>query len=110
MDLLDWFRGTLSTRRVALLFEHLPATSATVTAIIAERSGVQPAELRSWGPTELLLAKVIDAIQIGTHASVQMNTKKKIKPPAPITIPGQAAEKSKPRRVSVTEMRKIMEG
>jgi hypothetical protein len=80
-----------------------------VIEIMAERAGVDPAELRSWGPTERLLAKVIDAVQSGTFAAIQMNSKKKLTPPVPVDIPGSTV-KPVPKLVSLSEARKLMGG
>lgn len=48
IDLCDFYRGLLSSRRLAVLIRHLPHDSAVVTAI----NDGQPV----WGSTEHLLA------------------------------------------------------
>lgn len=109
VDVLDWHRGELSTRRLGVLFENLPASSATKSAIVAEHNNAAPDAMREWGVSERLLATVIDAIQINTHALLQVNSKKKLKPPPPMETPGSAA-RPKPRQVSLAEFRSITEG
>ncbi|MBW5262611.1 hypothetical protein JGS43_39110, partial [Streptomyces sp. P01-F02] len=52
MDLLDWHRGGLSSRRLALLIKHLPRDSAT----IRDTDG----EAADWTVTDYLLAAVVD--------------------------------------------------
>jgi len=41
-----------------------------------------------WGTTEYLLAAVIDAVQYGTFANMQVRTKKKLPRPERLPVPG----------------------
>ncbi|EFL01078.1 conserved hypothetical protein [Streptomyces sp. SPB78] len=52
LDLLDWHRGRLTSRRLALLIRHLPRDSATVRATEGEAA--------EWSVTDYLLAAVVD--------------------------------------------------
>ncbi|MEV4439685.1 hypothetical protein AB0K09_11800 [Streptomyces sp. NPDC049577] len=52
MDVLDWHRGRLSTRRLSVLIAHLPRDSAVNRALHGEAV--------EWGVTEHLLAAVTD--------------------------------------------------
>ncbi|WUD73596.1 hypothetical protein OG937_18860 [Streptomyces sp. NBC_00510] len=52
MDLLDWHRGRLSSRRLAVLVRHLPRDSATLRRIHGEAA--------DWSVGDHLLAHVVD--------------------------------------------------
>lgn len=79
VDLLDLWRGRLSLRRVAVLVDTLPPSSATAVAVHGERA--------LWGPTEHLLATIVDVLQ---WANYQRSDPKKSTQPEPIARPGAA--------------------
>ncbi|WWQ69077.1 hypothetical protein V2W30_20975 [Streptomyces sp. Q6] len=54
MDLLDWHRGQLSSRRLAILVRHLPRDGAFAHALHGEAA--------TWGVTDHLLAHMIDQL------------------------------------------------
>ncbi|MFI6107263.1 hypothetical protein [Streptomyces sp. NPDC051310] len=52
MDLLDWHRGRLSSRRLAVLVRHMPRDSALARAVHGEAA--------DWGVSDYLLAAAVD--------------------------------------------------
>lgn len=89
LDILDWYRGTLSARRVLLILERLPMSSALWSKVQSEQTNTDPRILRSWGLAERLAARQIEATQWNTFATLQVNSKKKLKPPTSMKIPGE---------------------
>ncbi|MER8042286.1 hypothetical protein [Streptomyces sp. NPDC094032] len=55
-DLLDWYRGDLSSRRVAVLIKHLPHDSAVQREIHGEAA--------EWSLTDHLLAATVDHLAV----------------------------------------------
>lgn len=55
VDLLDFWRGTLTPRRLDLLVKHLPPGSATLQAMDPDI-----ARVAAWGPTNEQLADLYD--------------------------------------------------
>lgn len=76
---------TVSPAQVLALISGLPAESKTVSLL----RGVENAA--GWDTNSYLLASVVDAVRENTHAVVQVNSKKKLKPPEPLKIPGVGA-------------------
>ncbi|MET9792805.1 hypothetical protein ACFW93_18140 [Streptomyces canus] len=56
VDLLDWHRGRLSSRRLRVLVEHLPADSSYARAVHGEQA--------DWTVTDHLLAAVVDHLAV----------------------------------------------
>lgn len=54
MDLLDWHRGRLTSRRLAVLVRHLPRDSSTLREIHGEAA--------DWSAAEHLLAAAVDRL------------------------------------------------
>jgi hypothetical protein len=54
IDLLDWHRGQLSSRRLSVLVQHLPRDSATARELHGEAA--------DWSVTDYLLASVVDQL------------------------------------------------
>ncbi|MEV3992048.1 hypothetical protein AB0J57_24355 [Streptomyces sp. NPDC049837] len=52
MDLLDWHRGRLSSRRLAVLVRHMPRDSALARAVHGEAA--------EWAVSDYLLAAAVD--------------------------------------------------
>ncbi|MEU9199639.1 hypothetical protein [Streptomyces sp. NPDC048332] len=87
MDLLDWHRGGLSSRRLALLIKHLPRDSAT----IRETDG----EAADWTVTDYLLAAVVDHLAAANWMFSVVNGDGESDPPdqpVPVPRPGDPAE------------------
>ncbi|WP_260470470.1 DUF5361 domain-containing protein [Streptomyces sp. RP5T] len=56
VDLLDWHRGRLSSRRLRVLVEHLPADSSYARAVHGEQA--------DWTVTDHLLAAAVDHLAV----------------------------------------------
>ncbi|MFD5631838.1 hypothetical protein [Streptomyces sp. NPDC127072] len=54
VDLLDWHRGRLSSRRLTVLVKHLPRDSATLYELHGEAA--------RWSATDYLLASAVDQL------------------------------------------------
>lgn len=102
-DLLRWFHvdlldvGTvgLSWRRLGSLVACLPPESLVVAVASGERQ---------WGPTEHLLASVVDAVEINTWMVAAVNSAgKRPQRPKPVPRPGVRSE-AKRSRLSGHEM------
>lgn len=78
---------TISPAEVLALVENLPAESMTVSL----EQGIP--EAVGWGLSEHLLASVVDAVRENTFANMQVRTKKKLKAPDRIPVPGRKVEK-----------------
>ncbi|NED87106.1 hypothetical protein G3I76_44355 [Streptomyces sp. SID11233] len=88
MDLLDWHRGGLSSRRLALLIKHLPRDSAT----IRDTDG----EAADWTVTDYLLAAVVDHLAAANWMFSVVNGDGESDPPeqpVPVPRPGDSAER-----------------
>jgi hypothetical protein len=96
VDLRDLWRGGLSYRRLGVLIRHLPAHSATKTAVRDDTTDEQinglpdPEGHGPWSTTDLLLALIADGINTLAWQNTQIHGGKKAKsdPPAPIRRPG----------------------
>ena len=85
MDLLDYYRGTLSPRRLRVLIRYLPRESALVRALHGD--------VADWGLTEHLLAGVVDELAVGNWLFVTANSDEHADPPArPRPVPRPGAE------------------
>ena len=83
VDILDWYAGKVSTRRVLNLIRRLPAQSNTARATEGDEA--------LWGYKEHLLASILDVLQHLDWAFVAANSEGKTgDPPKPIPRPGQA--------------------
>ncbi|KRV49700.1 hypothetical protein AQ490_18490 [Wenjunlia vitaminophila] len=83
MDLLDWHRGTLTTRRLAVLVRHLPPESAFARAHEGERA--------EWTLTDHLLAAAVDHLAIGNWMFASVNRDEyadPLDPPEAVPRPG----------------------
>lgn len=84
VDLLDWHRETLSSRRLSVLVRHLPPESAFVRA----REG----EAAEWRLTDHLLAAVVDHLAIAHWMYASVNRDEYADPPeAPVPGPRPGA-------------------
>lgn len=87
MDLLDWHRGRLTSRRLAVLVRHLPKDSA----VAWQRHG----EAAGWGPAEYLLAAVADHLAVANWITTTINRDEHSEPPEypePVPRPGRQDE------------------
>ena len=77
----------LSPAEVLALIEGLPlgSTFAALAGGVPDSAG--------WDTNSYMLASVIDAVRENTYANMQVRTKKKLKQPTPVAVPG-----SKPRK------------
>lgn len=83
VDLLDWYRGQLSSRRLRVLVEHLPAGSSFARAVNGEAA--------DWGLTEHLLAAVVDQLSVANWMFATVNRDEDAEPlpyPEPLARPG----------------------
>ncbi|MFI1681458.1 hypothetical protein [Streptomyces sp. NPDC020607] len=91
LDLLDWHRGRLSSRRLALLIRHLPQEGA----VARETEG----EAAEWSVTDYLLAHVVDQLADANWMFATVNQDEDadpLDPPSPIPRPGSADTDSPP--------------
>ncbi|MEU6087378.1 hypothetical protein ABZ865_11320 [Streptomyces sp. NPDC047085] len=97
MDLLDWHRGRLSSRRLAVLVRHLPRDSAT----LRETQG----EAAEWTVTDYLLAAAVDQLAEANWMFATVNRDEDAEPleyPKPVPRPG-AEQPPAPRAESAGE-------
>ncbi|MFJ8695335.1 hypothetical protein [Streptomyces roseolilacinus] len=96
MDLLDWHRGRLSSRRLAVLIKHMPQDSA----LCRERDG----EAAEWSVTDYLLAALVDHMAAANWMFASVHSDEDSDPPeqpVPVPRPGdrerrEEAEQSPP--------------
>ncbi|MEU8519775.1 hypothetical protein [Streptomyces sp. NBC_01216] len=80
MDLLDWHRGRLSSRRLAVLVKHMPQDSAVGRELHGEDS--------QWTVTDYLLAAAVDHLAAANWMFASVNTDEDSDPPeAPVPVP-----------------------
>ncbi|MER5862348.1 hypothetical protein [Kitasatospora sp. NPDC002040] len=104
MDLLDWHRGRLSSRRLSVLVQHLPRDSNTVRALHGEAA--------EWTLTDHLLAAAVDHLAVANWMFLSVNRDEDSDPPErpePVPRPGddeeQDDEPQEPQPVSARELR-----
>jgi hypothetical protein len=89
VDLLDWHRGRLSTRRLAVLVKHLPRDGAVSREIHGEGA--------EWTVTDHLLAAAVDHLAAANWMFACVNTDEDSdppEPPTPVPRPGDDPEPS----------------
>ncbi|WP_457032608.1 hypothetical protein [Kitasatospora sp. P5_F3] len=85
MDLLDWHRDRLSSRRLAVLIKHLPRDSALTRELHGDAA--------DWSTTDYLLANVVDHLAVANWMFATINRDEEaepLDPPEPVTRPGGA--------------------
>ncbi|MEU0027678.1 hypothetical protein [Streptomyces sp. NPDC006335] len=85
VDLLDWHRGRLSSRRLRVLVEHLPADSSFARAVHGEQA--------DWTVTDHLLAAVVDHLAVANWMFATVNRDEDTEPaeyPEPVPRPSGA--------------------
>jgi hypothetical protein len=83
VDLLDWYRGRLSSRRLAVLVKHLPRDSVTLDGLHGEAA--------QWSVTDYLLASVVDQLAEANWMFATVNRDEDADPleyPRPVPRPG----------------------
>ncbi|MEW2391162.1 hypothetical protein AB0933_22705 [Streptomyces venezuelae] len=83
LDLLDWHRGRLSSRRLAVLIRHLPREGA----VARETEG----EAAEWSVGDYLLAHAVDQLAQANWMFATVNQDEDadpLDPPQPIPRPG----------------------
>ncbi|MET8687704.1 hypothetical protein ABZV77_26175 [Streptomyces sp. NPDC004732] len=83
LDLLDWHRGRLSSRRLAVLIRHLPRDGA----VAREAEG----EAAEWSVGDYLLAHVVDQLADANWMFATVNQDEDadpLDPPKPLPRPG----------------------
>ncbi|MGW3289159.1 hypothetical protein ACWDR3_31435 [Streptomyces sp. NPDC001002] len=86
VDLLDWHRGSLSSRRLRVLTEHLPADSSFARAVHGEQA--------DWTITDHLLAAVVDQLAVANWMFATVNRDEDTEPapyPEPVPRPSGGA-------------------
>ncbi|MBC2877439.1 MULTISPECIES: hypothetical protein [Streptomyces] len=91
MDLLDWHRGTLSSRRLAVLVAHLPRDSAVNRALHGEAA--------DWDASTHLLAAVVDHLAVANWLTATLAGDEDADPlpyPEPVPRPGDEETPDEP--------------
>ncbi|MFC7792374.1 hypothetical protein [Streptomyces cinereoruber] len=92
MDLLDWHRGKLSSRRVLVLIKHLPRDSALQRELHGEAA--------EWSVTDHLLAAAVDHLAAANWMFQCVNASEdgdQPEPPKPVPRPGGGDEEAEER-------------
>lgn len=82
--------GDLSPRRALSLIQGLPHGTRSVARIQGDP------DLEGWDVDSFLTAALIETMRENTFATVQIQSKKKLKHPEPLKIPGAKPQKQKP--------------
>lgn len=77
----------LSPAEALALVENLPPDSMTSALVRGQQ------DTYGWGTSDYLLASVVDAVRENTFANMQVRTKKKLKAPDKLPVPGREAVK-----------------
>ncbi|WP_329540769.1 hypothetical protein [Streptomyces sp. NBC_01358] len=91
MDLLDWHRGRLTSRRLAVLVKHMPRDSAVAQKLHGDSA--------DWTVTDYLLAAAVDHLAAANWMFASVNTdedSESPEPPVPVPRPGDTEEPSEP--------------
>ncbi|GAA1221485.1 hypothetical protein GCM10009665_09620 [Kitasatospora nipponensis] len=83
MDLLDWHRGRLSSRRLVVLVKHLPRDGALNRELHGEAA--------DWSVTDHLLASAVDHLAVANWMFAAVNRDEDAEPmdpPEPLVRPG----------------------
>lgn len=93
VDLLDWHRGRLSSRRLAVLVRHMPRDSALARAVHGEAA--------EWAVSDYLLATAVDHLAEANWLFATVNQDEDAEPleyPTPVPRPagGDAEEPAPP--------------
>ncbi|MEU7134512.1 hypothetical protein [Streptomyces sp. NPDC046261] len=83
VDLLDWHRGSLSSRRLAVLVKHMPRDSAVNRDLHGEAA--------DWDVSTHLLAATVDHLAVANWMTATLNSGEDSEPldfPDPVPRPG----------------------
>ncbi|MFD3789066.1 hypothetical protein [Streptomyces cyaneofuscatus] len=83
LDLLDWHRGQLSSRRLAVLLRYLPQDSAVARELHGEAA--------EWSVSDYLLAMAVDQLTEANWMFATVNQDEDAEPleyPVPVPRPG----------------------
>ncbi|WP_175409946.1 hypothetical protein [Streptomyces sp. TRM64462] len=100
MDLLDWHRGRLSSRRLAVLVKHMPRDSAVTRELEGEAA--------EWTVTDYLLAAAVDHLAAANWMFASVNTDEDAdppEPPVPVRRPGDTGAEDGAASVAAGEER-----
>ncbi|WP_369036442.1 hypothetical protein [Streptomyces adonidis] len=90
-DLLDWHRGRLSSRRLAVLVKHLPRDCALNRELHGEAA--------EWTVTDHLLAATVDHLAAANWMFASVNSAEDADPPelpVPVPRPADGGDDSEP--------------
>ncbi|WP_028807731.1 hypothetical protein [Streptomyces canus] len=96
VDLLDWHRGRLSSRRLRVLVEHLPADSSYARAVHGEQA--------DWTVTDHLLAAVVDHLAVANWMFATVHRDEDAEPaeyPEAVPRPGDGPTATDPSLVDL---------
>ncbi|WP_260988047.1 hypothetical protein [Streptomyces sp. CFMR 7] len=106
VDVLDFWRGRLSLRRIGVLIKALlrkPGRSALLQAMEVKAQ---------WDEKTYLLARVSDAMELNNHLLIKANFNpdktKDLPPPDPITRPGEPEMEPQPE-TEISSPQEVME-
>ncbi|MER7485274.1 hypothetical protein ABTY20_04960 [Streptomyces sp. NPDC126497] len=91
MDLLDWHREELSSRRLLVLIRHLPPDASLNRELHGEAA--------DWSVTDYLLAAAVDHLAVANWMFASVNTGEDDdppEPPQPVPRPGEPTDESAP--------------
>lgn len=89
IDLVDFYRGKITLRRIVVAIRQLPAGARLWKALAPPQAGKSDATPgdAAWSGVEHKLAAVFDAVQNVTHVLQVVNSEKGKAPPAPARMP-----------------------
>ncbi len=88
MDLLDWHRGRLTSRRLAVLVKHMPRDSAVSRELDGDGA--------EWTVTDYLLAAAVDHLAAANWMFASVNTDEDADPPEmPVPVPRPGIPRSR---------------
>nr|WP_240925151.1 hypothetical protein [Streptomyces sp. 196(2019)] len=94
--MLDWHRGRLTSRRLAVLVKHMPRDSAVSRELDGDGA--------EWTVSDYLLAAAVDHLAAANWMFASVNTDEDSEPPeapVPVPRPGDEAVGAEPDAVSV---------
>ncbi|MEV0494783.1 hypothetical protein [Streptomyces atratus] len=98
VDLLDWHRGRLSSRRLALLVQHMPRDSALARELHGEAA--------EWTVVEHLLAHVVDQLREAKCMFALVNRDEDTDAPEPCPVPARPRSPPRPNLTRNTRPRR----
>lgn len=103
IDLLDYYRGRLTARRLRVLIRHLPRESALVRAVHGP--------VADWGPVEHLLASTVDELAAANWLFVSANLPEHADaPPRPEPVHRPGVEPAEPETATPEQIATFFSG